>query len=468
MRKTVLRLTVVLFLILNLFSLGACNQINITTEVTWKDTDGTVLNSSHLLFNQSVPEFSLPADTEIWDYTGWAEETNGNSITYTACRTPQNSYFIGNVFQIVTKDLDGRPLSTGTGFIYNNKGYFVTNSHVMEDAYYATAIFEIRNEALSESYTNLEIEWVAYNNSDKDIFVGKVTNYSSISSYYKEFNFVEDYETGDTTYSVGYPNSSVGLEVNQGEITNSLSTLYDKLYSGVSYIGSTSYVAPGSSGGVLLNENLDVLGMTTLAEYDNAGRFVIGASIITYNYNNIIKSITYQDFKDLATTLHPDESTFIRFFKDFISSDEVVRVEENGKIYYKVIWKSEDTTSDGVTYNSTLNLYITSDMYIDYYDSASWSNNHERYIEFCGYYSKDNGLNDFQFHLTYIWDADCDDWYVIESDNINYNENISATLNYYDSYSSSTYTINDINIEYAKNQFNFVYKLLWDWISNCE
>ena len=63
---------------------------------------------------------------------------------------------------------------------------------------------------------------------------------------------------------------------------NDISSLYDKLYSGISYIGSTSYVAPGSSGGILLNDNLEVLGMTTIGTYKDNDDFDIGGSIKSF------------------------------------------------------------------------------------------------------------------------------------------------------------------------------------------
>jgi len=234
----------VVIVVINLCLLGACGLLNITTEVIWKDADGTVLKIEQSWANESLPEYALPADTDIWDYTYWSEEKEANSITYTANRTPQKSYFAGNVFQIVTKDLYENPIATGTGFVYNSKGYFITNSHVMEGAYYATAIFEIRNDALSESFTKLEIEYVAYDNPDKDIFIGKISNYNLISDYFKDITFVDEHEIGEKTYSIGYPSTSVNMQINEGLITENLSTLYDKLYSGVSYIGSQVLLPP--------------------------------------------------------------------------------------------------------------------------------------------------------------------------------------------------------------------------------
>ena len=162
-------------------------------------------------------------------------------------RTPEISDFVGNVFQVAVQDLGGQPIAFGSAFVFNSDGWFITNAHVMENAQYAQAVFNIPNTQTGESYTYLDINLGSYFNLDKDIYIGKVENYHSISSYYKDFSLTQNYKIGDTTYSVGYPNASAELVINKGEITKEWSDLYEKLYSGNSYICSSSYIAPGSS-----------------------------------------------------------------------------------------------------------------------------------------------------------------------------------------------------------------------------
>ena len=54
------------------------------------------------------------------------------------------------------------PINTGTGFVFDEQGWFITNYHVMENAYFAKAIFEIPDIESGESYTRLDVEFASY------------------------------------------------------------------------------------------------------------------------------------------------------------------------------------------------------------------------------------------------------------------------------------------------------------------
>ena len=88
-------------------------------KVTWLDADGTELEQQRIPVGESIPEQTLPHDTEKWHYTGWSETKDGNEYTYVAERELREGYFVGNVFQIIIKDLAGEPLGTGTCFVFH-------------------------------------------------------------------------------------------------------------------------------------------------------------------------------------------------------------------------------------------------------------------------------------------------------------------------------------------------------------
>lgn len=87
--------------------------------------------------------------------------------------TPPKDRFIGNVFQIVTKTLGGQVYARGSGVVINSDGWFITNSHVMEGAYYADAYFEIPNAESGESVTRLKIAQAAVDDPAKDFSSGR-------------------------------------------------------------------------------------------------------------------------------------------------------------------------------------------------------------------------------------------------------------------------------------------------------
>ncbi len=249
----------------------------------WKDADGTVLKEEYILDGQEAPQMELPPGNEKWEYLEWECALKNGQYIYTAMRKPNNFYFVGNVFQIVVKDLQGKAIGTGSGFVINDDGWFVTNNHVMEQACTAAAFFDIPDQGNGNRYTQLEILGGVYNSNEKDIFIGKLSGYEKIKSHYHNITFAEEYAVGEKSYSVGYPNSSVKMEINEGQILEEYSDIYDKI-NGIYYVLSDSYIAPGSSGGILINESFEVIGITTIGFYmdENKTVYRAGGSIPTF------------------------------------------------------------------------------------------------------------------------------------------------------------------------------------------
>ena len=279
-----------------------CTAIRtVKTKVVWKDYDGTVLEESFIIEDETVEERDLPEPQEGWIYTDWSESTGHNEISYVANRTPDTSYFCGNVFQIVVKDQTGEPYCVGSGFVVNDEGWFITNNHVMENGYSASAYFDIKDEANGNKYTTLDILGGVYNDATKDIFIGKLANYEKIKDHYKEIKFTEEYAEGDTCYSVGYPDSSITLEINKGTVLEEYSNIRDKI-NGVYYLLSDCYIAPGSSGGILISEQFEVIGITSMGLYtDETHRELIsGGSIPTLAFKEQLKNLNEADIRSLV------------------------------------------------------------------------------------------------------------------------------------------------------------------------
>jgi hypothetical protein len=138
-------------------------------------------------------EKPLPSCSDKWVYSDWQKEITANRTTYVTTRSPNIEYFVGNVFQIVIKDEEGDPIGTGSGFVINDEGWFITNHHVMEDAYSAEAYFDIIDVKEGARYTKLEILGSVYDSKSKDIYIGKISNYQKIKEKYKKITFTEDF-----------------------------------------------------------------------------------------------------------------------------------------------------------------------------------------------------------------------------------------------------------------------------------
>lgn len=271
------------------------------TNLVWKDYDGEVLYEEFITEEDEEPEHDLPEDTEKWKYTEWDKVNEDGVYVYTAKRAPNGDYFVGNVFQIVIKDKSGELLGTGSGFVINEDGWFVTNNHVMEEAHTATAFFDIKDSVDGGRYTQLKILGGVYNNEEKDIFIGKLEGYSRLAEYYNEISFTEDYEQGEECYSVGYPNSSVEMDINPGTVTEEYSDIYSKV-SGIYYILSDSYIAPGSSGGVLVNSDFEVIGITSIGFYADEAKqeYTSGGSIPYSVFKSKIKTLDEKKLRSIS------------------------------------------------------------------------------------------------------------------------------------------------------------------------
>lgn len=446
----------------HIYSEGKCSVCE-KNIYRWFDADNKLLYEKISDNTIEATYHELPKDDEKWDYIEWRETAHA---TFTGYRIPKRNYFIGNVFQIIVKNLE-TPIGTGSGFVFNDEGWFISNAHVMQNAYNAQAIFEIPNEQTGESFTYLDINEGTYYNLDKDIYIGKIENYNSIKAYYQSIPVSSNYEIGDTTYSIGYPNSTALLKINEGIGVMEYATLADKLYSGNTYIYSTSYIAPGSSGGILVNDNLEVIGITTRGLIIEE-EFIVGAATTTFNFKNLLSNIRNSDLVTLEERFYDDYTTTINLFNqaktDYTLGKATRYILDDGTPYYHYQWLYEDVNDDGDAYTCEESLFIFSDGLLLYNTDYYWADGSRRILSFYGYYSDIYEFSMFTFEFYYKWSSG--DFYEIYCDNINYSQNISLTLkNAQVSDKSYGYIVSDSNISYAKEQFNYMFEYLKSYMS---
>ena len=162
----------------------------------------------------------------------------------------------------------------GSGFIYDLEGHIVTNNHVIEDY--------ISNDGIRVRYYDGSEQWASFvaSDPDTDIAVLKVEPNSSnppiFLARYSEF------EVGDQCTAIGTP---YGYE---GSLTNGVVSHKDRTilnedgYSLSNIIQFDASVNPGSSGGVLLSREGELIGVTTagiLFAADGMG-FAIGSELV--------------------------------------------------------------------------------------------------------------------------------------------------------------------------------------------
>lgn len=434
-------------------------------KVHWLDADGTELYTDGIIPGETVKIREFPKNSKKWIYKEWSEITEaGGEKTYIAVADMNPDYFKGNVFQIMAKDIYGTPIKLGSGFVFNKSGWFITNYHVIEDAVSAEAIFEIENYQTGDSYTSLDITHAYYSSREKDIFIGRIEDYKTISSHYQSIPFVREYRVGDDVYTVGYPSAAIKMEIHSGKVVDEserkVNSLYEKLTGGSTYIPTTAYCAPGSSGGILVNEKLEVVGVVTGRLEENK-KFVLSAAIKTFNFQNMANSANTKNAKGFVEYFYPDEADVIRFFTLGETHENCIGLfEDRIGVYYQYLFTEEHGNGN---FAAAINVYENGMVVCT--RTYAWDVGHVCTSVLSGYYNgKVSSIDSFKFALAYVWPSG--NGFTVESDRINYSSDKDKSLKDYKTGTIGNTVFEAGYMDVAREQFNDTYTLLRDFFNS--
>lgn len=157
-------------------------------------------------------------------------------------------------------DLRGNLVGTGTGFIYKkegNKGYILTNHHVIEDASTIKVLTSQEKEVDAELLGSDEYSDIAVLSMTADEVLQVATLGDSTAM-----------ELGDTVFTVGSPLGSKYIgTVTKGILSGQNRKVTVSLKTGsfiMDVLQTDAAINPGNSGGPLLNINGEVIGITSL------------------------------------------------------------------------------------------------------------------------------------------------------------------------------------------------------------
>ena len=166
------------------------------------------------------------------------------------------------VGEILTYSKSGSELSLGTGIVLSSDGKILTNYHVIEGAYSAKITIE------DVTYT---VQRVLAYNKEIDLAVLKIS-----ANYLKTLPICKSpLQVGRPVYALG---SSKGLTAtfSQGIITSA-----KRVLNGVTYVQHDAAISSGNSGGPLINEYGEIVGINTMTVRDSQNlNFAIFASEI--------------------------------------------------------------------------------------------------------------------------------------------------------------------------------------------
>ena len=150
------------------------------------------------------------------------------------------------IFYIETFDIDGDALSSGSGFFLDKEGKAVTNFHVLKNAY--SAVITIPDG------TNYNVKGVLGYDMKGDLAILQVdgNNFPFLS-----IGDSDEITSGEKIYAIGSP---FGLS---NTISEGIVSGINRTIENIPYIQITAAISHGSSGGALLNEKGQVVGVTS-------------------------------------------------------------------------------------------------------------------------------------------------------------------------------------------------------------
>ena len=254
------------------------------------------------------------------------KEVTTEEITTEAKKEPMDSVAMAEYLKerTVTVHTD---CGTGTGFYIDNKGTLVTCYHVIEGA------TEIQIESSAGDYYSVEkilgFDW------NQDIAVLKTDIKDSLFLAFPE----EPVLTGAKVYALGSSLGEYHSSFRDGVIASD-----SRIFSGVDCIQFTAAISPGNSGGPLVNEYGEIIGINAFKRTD--GESINFAVKIQYvDELDKTRDFTVSDFSEWTEEENEKSYYFYNYSDGYFSSSIINTYQEiTGSVceasFYD--WESED------------------------------------------------------------------------------------------------------------------------------
>ena len=227
------------------------------------------------------------------------------------------------VFKLETKFLSESEWSTGSGFFITSDGIAVTNLHVID--------FISSAAITTPSGATYPVEGVLAINYDADLAIIKVKG----SGFpYLEVGDPAALRTAQRIYCIGSP---YGLD---NTFSDGLVSNPNREIDGHTYIQISAPIAPGSSGGALLNEYGQVVGVTSAGYDQGSVNFAVKITDLAGAFRfPQIRSIKYLQAHSQFGAIPVTDITYTRIDSD---SDKPVQTMRNDTIMYGTIKSPND------------------------------------------------------------------------------------------------------------------------------
>lgn len=184
--------------------------------------------------------------------------------------------------------LVSNPGGLGTGWMYDDEGRIVTNHHVTGGEVFQTVTIFVKNGPQWER-RRIENCTVEASSSLMDIAIVKIDmdklREQGLSLYPLPIAPPDTLQAGDSVYAVGNPGMGrivLDHSISEGIVSSTARNLNDILY-----LQTTAAVNPGNSGGPLINQRGEVVGLITLkAAFQEGVAFALPVEYVRHFLEN--------------------------------------------------------------------------------------------------------------------------------------------------------------------------------------
>lgn len=237
--NTTKKLILMLLPLLLAVSLFAC------TETPSQDAESVSL-TEEITEAPTETETEEPEETETETET--ESETEPENVEYPEELSAEAREALSrSIVKIYCYNYDGKSISSeGTGIFIDTDGTFITNAHVVRNAYFVKAMTAdkvMHDVNIMHSYT--------IKGSDHAIL--RAENCES-----EPATFVKRTNVGETIYAFAYSGGSEALSITEGTVMGEPREIQS-----ANYIPNSAKITDGNSGGALVNTRGEVIGITT-------------------------------------------------------------------------------------------------------------------------------------------------------------------------------------------------------------
>lgn len=228
------------------------------------------------------------------------------------------------VGEITCFDKSGNAISIGTGFVYTEDGKVITNYHVIDGGYSAKIII---------NGVEYEIKSILGYDENIDLAILKIDGVNLAHATICE----KDSATGNTIYAIG---SSRGLT---NTFSKGIITYYNRVLDNVSYIQHDASITNGNSGGPLINEYGEVIGVNTWGVNDSQN-LNFAVSISELKNIKLDKSLTLSQLFDISFNAYDVLADWVQKNYTHVESDRIAcSMKKSEREFFALVYYPEDS-----------------------------------------------------------------------------------------------------------------------------